>query len=164
MVTTFPVRPFVLPFLQANIPRLRDELQRYSSILISRYTFNTSELALSCEPLLPISLLPPHLTGLRLRAAEILCRHLILIRWKLLADTCLIFIASLATCVRPNISAALGWLACSRLLPLAAEMYYLVPQISLRSNDVRYCLVCKVECNYCCYITPSVSVALCLQI
>ena len=28
MVTTFPVRPFVLPFLQANISRLRDEIQR----------------------------------------------------------------------------------------------------------------------------------------
>merc|ERR1719225_1030736 len=28
MVTSFPVRPFVLPFLQANIPRLRDEIQR----------------------------------------------------------------------------------------------------------------------------------------
>ena len=133
-MTTFPVRPFVLPFLQANIPRLRDELQRYKSILISHYTFNISELALSCEPLLPISLLPPHLTGLRLRAAEILCRHLILIRCKLHADTCLIFIASLATCVRPNISAVLGWLPCSRLLPLAADMYYLVPQISLRSQ------------------------------
>ena len=163
MVTTFPVRPFVLPFLQANIPRLRDELQRYS-IIASSSLVTPSILALSCEPLLPISLLPPHLTGLRLRAAEILCRHLILIRCKLHADTCLIFIASLATCVRPNISAALGWLPCSRLLPLAAEMCYLVPQISLRSNEVRYCLVCKVKCNYCCYITPSVSVALCLQI
>ena len=28
LLTTFPVRPFVLPFLQTNIPRLRDELQR----------------------------------------------------------------------------------------------------------------------------------------
>lgn len=28
LLTTFPVRPFVLPFLQSNIPKLRDELQR----------------------------------------------------------------------------------------------------------------------------------------
>ena len=28
LVTTFPVRPFVLPFLQSQVPRLRDELQR----------------------------------------------------------------------------------------------------------------------------------------
>jgi len=28
LITTFPVRPFVLPFLQGNIPRLREELQR----------------------------------------------------------------------------------------------------------------------------------------
>ena len=28
LITTFPVRPFVLPFLQSNVPRLRDELQR----------------------------------------------------------------------------------------------------------------------------------------
>ena len=28
LVTTFPVRPFVLPFLQSHVPRLRDELQR----------------------------------------------------------------------------------------------------------------------------------------
>ena len=28
LVTTFTVRPFVLPFLQNNIPRLREELQR----------------------------------------------------------------------------------------------------------------------------------------
>jgi len=28
LVTSFPVRPFVLPFLQSNIPRLREEVQR----------------------------------------------------------------------------------------------------------------------------------------
>ena len=28
LVTTFPVRPFVLPFLQSHVPRLREELQR----------------------------------------------------------------------------------------------------------------------------------------
>jgi len=28
LITTFPVRPFVLPFLQSNVPKLRDELQR----------------------------------------------------------------------------------------------------------------------------------------
>ena len=28
LVTTFPVRPFVLPFLTSHVPRLREELQR----------------------------------------------------------------------------------------------------------------------------------------
>ena len=33
LITTFPVRPFVLPFLQSNVPKLRDELQRYINYL-----------------------------------------------------------------------------------------------------------------------------------
>ena len=29
IITNFPVRPYVLPFLQTNIPKLREELKRY---------------------------------------------------------------------------------------------------------------------------------------
>ena len=29
LITSFPVRPFVLPFLQSGIPKLREDLKRY---------------------------------------------------------------------------------------------------------------------------------------
>lgn len=31
LITSFPVRPFVLPFLQSNVPKLREDLKRYST-------------------------------------------------------------------------------------------------------------------------------------
>jgi len=55
LITTFPVRPFVLPFLQSNIPRLRDELQRLAhkaGCSLATYMANNDSLL---EPSGPVS-------------------------------------------------------------------------------------------------------------